>query len=811
MTGLSVLDGFFGLFNAFPLWAVGVGVLGFIWFLGYFGASIWFYGVFAALAMWMFAVTSVLAYSGLAVILAIFGIPAIRRYVISFPVMQAMIKLNLLPVISQTEQEAIDAGTVWVDQELFSGRPNFDRILKENYPKLTVEEQAFIDGPVETVCQMIDPWEVSRTRDLPQDVWEYIKREKFLGMIIPKKYGGLEFSAYAHSCVIAKLASRSISLAITVMVPNSLGPGELLTHYGTTAQKDYYLPRLAIGEDIPCFALTEPTAGSDAGAIGATGTVFKGKDGQLYIELNWTKRWITLAAISTVMGVAFKLKDPENLLESGRDLGITCALIPSNTPGVVLGKRHDPLDIPFYNCPTQGKKVIVPIDAIIGGKEGAGKGWRMLMESLSAGRGISLPSNSAGGAKMVSRTVGAFSVIRQQFGMSIGKFEGVQEALARIAGFTYILDASRTFTCGALDRGAKPAVVTAIAKYHSTELFRRVINDGMDIMGGAAISEGPKNVLATSYKATPIGITVEGANILTRTLMIFGQGAIRCHPFVLKEIQAINSRNLVAFDHAFFSHIAHVVENANRAKFLTITCGIFAVSPVSGKTARYYRKLKWASSVFALFADIALGTLGGDLKRKEMLTGRFADVLSYMYLATSTLRRFEAEGRLAEDLPLVKWSMDYLFGQMQHAFIGIAKSMPILKPWALCLGLFSFGSGPSDKVSILAATTIQKVGLQRNRLTADIYIPKSEDDGLGRYDAALVAVSQADHIASRIKEAVKKRILPKLPVSELIEQAVQARVISQQDADAVKEAEKIRLAAIQVDDFTLDEYLNRSK
>jgi acyl-CoA dehydrogenase len=804
-------DSIFGMANLAPGWFVILSVLGLAWFLGYFGASIWLWGVSAALVLWLSGVTSLVMYGAILVVLVIFGIPVIRRYVVSFGIMQTMIKLKLLPVISETEQEAIDAGTVWIDRELFSGRPDFKMILSENYPKLTVEERAFMDGPVETVCQMIDPWETNRKRDLSEEVWAYLKQERFFGMIISKKYGGLEFSAYAHSCVIAKLASRSIALSITVMVPNSLGPGELLTHYGTQAQKDHYLPKLATGEEIPCFALTEPTAGSDAGAIKATGQVFKGQDGQLYLELNWTKRWITLAAISTVIGIAFKLSDPDNLLEKGRELGITCALIPSNTPGVILGKRHDPLDVPFYNCPTQGKKVIVPIDAIIGGKEGAGKGWRMLMESLSAGRGISLPSNSAGGAKMVSRAVGAFSMIRQQFGMSVGKFEGVQEALARIAGFTYILDASRTFTCGALDNGAKPAVVTAIAKYHSTELFRKVINDGMDIMGGAAISEGPRNVLASSYKATPIGITVEGANILTRTLMIFGQGAIRCHPFVLKQIQAINARNVAAFDKAFFGHIGHVIENVCRAKFLTVTFAWFAWSPVCGSTSKYYRKLKWASAVFAVFADIALATLGGNLKRREMLTGRFADVLSYMYLATATLRRFEAEGRIKEDLPLLKWSLDYLFAQIQLSFLGICQSMPILKLWGVMIRIFSFGSFPSDSLSIQAATVIQKVGLQRNRLTADIFIPQSADDGLGRFDHALVAVAKSDHISVRIKDAIRKGTLPKLPILDVIDQAVSLRVISQDDADAIRDAETLRLDAIQVDDFTLAGYLKHSQ
>ena len=480
---------------------------------------------------------------------------------------------------------------------------------------------------------MVNDWDVFVKKGFPEQVWDYLRKEGFFGLIIPKKYGGLAFSATAHSAIVAKLASRSGPLATTVMVPNSLGPAELLMHYGTKEQKDYFLPRLAAGIEMPCFALTEPNAGSDAGGMQADGVVFKGDDGELYLKLNWNKRYITLAAISTVLGLAFKLHDPENLLGKGTTLGITCALVPSNTSGVKLGRRHDPLGVPFYNCPTYGEDVIVPINAIIGGVEGAGNGWRMLMESLAVGRGISLPSQAAGGAKLATRAVGAYALIRKQFGLNIGKFEGIEEPMARIGGYSYLMDAARRYTTGGLDKGAKPAVVTAIMKYQFTEFGREIINDSMDIVGGAGISRGPRNIFANNYIALPIAITVEGANILTRTLMIFGQGAIRCHPYALNEINALTSGDAKAFDQNFWAHIGHVARNKARAFVLSITRGRLASSPVSGASAKYLRKLSWASASFAFYADLALGSYGGALKMKEKIAGCYADILSNMYLA----------------------------------------------------------------------------------------------------------------------------------------------------------------------------------
>ena len=577
-------------------------------------------------------------------------------------------------------------------------------MMAEDFPGLTVEEQKFLDGPTEELCNVVRDWDVFLRKDLPPEAWEVMKKHRFFGMIIPEEYGGLGFSASANSAIVGKVSATNTVLGITVMVPNSLGPAELLIHYGTKAQKDYYLPRLARHEDIPAFALTESNAGSDAGAIQSTGVVFRGEDGQLYLRLNWEKRYITLVSVATVLGLAFKMTDPENLLGKGTDLGITCALIKTDTPGVEASRRHDPMGIPFHNGPTIGRDVVVPLEeAVIGGIDGAGKGWGMLMESLAAGRGISLPAVSTFSSKMVARVAGAHAVVRKQFGLSIGKFEGIEEPLARIGAFTYIMDAARRYTNGILNKGGKPAVVTAIMKYNTTELFRKVVIDGMDILGGNAISRGPRNALAHAYINTPIGITVEGANILTRTLMIFGQGAIRSHPFVLKEINALRDRDVRAFDASFWGHVGMVVRNFFRLIGLTITRGRLASAPVGGPTSKYFRKLAWVSAKFSFWADLSMFSLGGDLKRKEKLTGRFADIFSWMFRAVATLRRFEADGRPPEDLPLVRWSMSYALSEIQASFEQIYANLEIPGlTWLMRgpLGLFSrmnpISSRPDD-------------------------------------------------------------------------------------------------------------------
>ena len=743
----------------------------------------------------------------------LFGVPAVRRNVLSKGVMQTMEKMGFLPTISDTEKTAIDAGTVWVDGDLFSGRPDFEKLLNETYPDLTEEEQAFLDGPVEEVCAMTDDWEIWQHRDLPSEIWDFLREHKFFGMIIPEAYGGLGFSASANSAVVAKLSARSQVLGITVMVPNSLGPGELLQHYGTEAQKEHYLPRLASGEEIPAFALTEPKAGSDAGAMQSRGEVFE-KDGELFVRLNWTKRYISLAAISSVLGLAFKLKDPDNLLGKGEDLGITCALVPTEADGVELGERHDPMSVPFYNCPTSGTDVVLPLeDAIIGGAEQAGEGWRMLMESLSAGRGISLPASSVGGAKYAYRVASAHARIRQQFGLPIGKFEGIEEPLARIGGYTYIMEAARRYTNGGLDAGAKPSVISAIMKYHTTEMARDVVNDGMDILAGNAISRGPRNALAQGYIGMPIAITVEGANILTRTLMIFGQGAIRCHPYALKEVEALEDRDLEAFDDAFWSHIVHVIRNMGRSLRLSVSRGNLTSSPVDGPAATYYRKMSWAAASFATIADIALGTLGGGLKRKEKISGRFADIFSWLYLGNAVLTRFEKDGRPEEDLPFFEWAMEHALKEMQDGFDGLFENLDIpvlgsiLKgPIALWSRVNPLGTGPTDKMGHKVAEAMQVPGEQRNRHTSGIYVDEDPSDPLGRLELAMRLTHETADLERRIYDAVKSGRLPRTSPPQAVKLAVKRGIISEDDAQALKKAQEARDNAIEVDSFALEEY-----
>ncbi len=600
-------------------------------------------------------------------------------------------KKGLLPKISDTEKTALRAGDVWVEGELFSGKPDFEKIFANPYPTLSKEEQDFIDNEVNVVCSMTSDWEVFESRDLPEKVWKYIKEKKFFGMIIPKEYGGLGFSAYGHSCVIEKLASHSQVLAITVMVPNSLGPAELLLHYGLDTQKKHYLPRLADGRDIPCFALTEPEAGSDAGAIQSDGVVFKDEDGETKIRLNFDKRYITLSSIATVIGLAFVLKDPEKLLGKGKEWGITCALVDAKSEGVDQTRRHDPLGVPFVNAPLFGKDVIIGIDDVIGGESGLGNGWQMLMESLAVGRGISLPSTSTGGSKLATYVAATYSVVRYQFGLSIAKFEGIAEVLGRLGASTYMLDAAKTFTLGAINAGKKPAVANAIMKYQSTEMFRKNVIDAMDIQGGAAISRGPRNLLAHAYFGAPVAITVEGANIMTRTLIMFGQGMIRCHPYAYSEIEALEAEDVKAFDDLLFSHIGHVGRNKARAFVLGITRGYAHMPSSAGVAGRYEQKLAWASAKFAFLSDVALGLMGANLKRRESVSGRFGDVLAQMLLITATLKRYEQEGRKESDAVFLEVAVEDAFGKIDIAFRGILKNlMPgsdglAFKSMGLCL------------------------------------------------------------------------------------------------------------------------------
>lgn len=740
--------------------------------------------------------------------------PPLRKHLITKPIIFLIKKLGLLPKISETEKIALTSGTTWVDGELFSGKPNFKWIFSQKYPQLSEAEKKFLKNEVEEVCKMCDDFEVYQQRDLPKEVWRYLKTKKFFGMIIPKEFGGLGFSAYAHSCVIEKLASRSVPLAITVMVPNSLGPGELLLHYGTDEQKQYYLPRLSAGKEIPCFGLTEPTAGSDATSIISSGEVFKTKSGKIQIRLNWNKRYITLGAASTVIGLAFQLYDPKKLLGGNEEIGITCALIPAKTKGVILGRRHDPLSTPFVNSPINGKNVIINLDQIIGGKEGLGKGWKMLMECLAAGRCISLPSTASGGSKLVARVVSAHSIVREQFGTSIAKFEGVEEVLARIAAKTYIVDAVRKFSAGAVDLGAKPAVVSAIAKYHCTEMFRQNINDGMDILGGSGIIRGKRNLLANGYFSAPISITVEGANIMTRSLMHFGQGAIMCHPFAYKEINALANNDLTEFDLNFFAHIKHLIGNFVRSILLSVTRGYLIKPFCFSKTSKYKKKIAWASASFALLADLSIARYGGNLKRKEKLNGRFGDVLSGLYMATAVLKKFKADGSKQSDEILLQHAMQIIFSNMQIAFNGIYRNLFagfgrfLILPFAFFARINALSSVPSDNLTHQIAKNFTQSGEFRNALTKGVFVPHDKDQALGRLENAMILHERNAEIIKKIKTAIKKKTLPNKRVEDLLTEAKKQSIISATEFRLAQEAFAAKLDAILVDEYSLKDYKN---
>lgn len=773
--------------------------------LGFIGVPLWMWLIYGAIVLFTFQ-APVWLWSIYAAIGLTLAIPQIRRRVLTKPIM----KVILVPKISDTEGAAINAGTVWVEGEFFSGVPDFERMNQAAYPEVTPELQTFLDEQVEQVCRMATDWEIQRHQDLPVEVWQYLKQERFFGMMIPVDYGGLGFSNFAYSTVMAKLASRSFIHTATVGVTNSLGPAKLLLNYGTLEQKEYYLPRLASGEEIPCFALTEPTAGSDAASITAKGIVFRGDDGKLMVRLNFRKRYITLGTIATLIGLAFRLYDPDNLLGKGEDVGITCILIPANTEGMILGKRHDPMGVPFYNSPVEGQDVVVSVDQIIGGVEQAGQGWKMLMQTLAAGRGISFPASCTGVAKLVARVTGAYAKVRQQFGSSIGRFEGIEEPLARIGGLTYLLDAARIYTVGAVDAGEKPAVVSAIAKYQFTETTRKLVNDGMDILGGSGICRGSRNLLANFYIAMPIPITVEGSNILTRTLMIFGQGVMRCHPYLYAEVMAIETGDAIAFDQVLWKHIGSMIRNKFRTLLLSLSRGYLAPVPGNKFTKRYYQKLAWSSAMFAFLTDLLLIRFGGSLKRHGKLTGRLADWLSWMYLSIATLRRFAAEGYKREDLIFVQWAMDYSFTQMQQALEGILVNLPIPRiARSILLGFVRvnpLGTIPTDTLGSQVAQALQTTGKNRDRLTTGIYIPHHPDEALGRLEQALKLCEHAEAIISKVKQASRAGQLPQGRVETLIEAALKTGVIIEAEADLIRLAESARLDAIQVDAFTIQEY-----
>ena len=722
-----------------------------------------------------------------------------------------------LPQISQTEQEALDAGTVWWDGELFSGNPDWRKLLALPKPELSTEEKAFLAGPVEELCAMLDDWKITHELYyLPPEVWRFIKEKGFLGMIIPKAYGGLGFSALAHSEVVMKLTTRSGTGAVSVMVPNSLGPAELLLQYGTEAQKNRYLPRLAKGIEIPCFALTGPEAGSDASSIPDVGIVckgnFQGRSDVLGIRINWEKRYITLGPIATLLGLAFKLYDPDHLLGPREDIGITLALIPTNTPGVGIGRRHFPLNSAFFNGPNTGKDVFVPMDWVIGGEKYAGQGWRMLMNCLAAGRSISLPANSVGIAKLAALTTGAYGRVRIQFRTPIGRFEGVEEALARIGGHTYMMDAARVMTAGAIDSGEKPAVISAVVKYHLTERGRMVINDAMDVHGGKAICMGPRNYLGRSYQQVPIAITVEGANILTRCMIIFGQGAIRGHPYILREINAAREvdreKALRDFDDAFFGHLGFIVSNAARAVFLGLTGARFVAVPGDHDTRRYYRQLTRWSAAFAFAADLAMLLLGGQLKRKEKLSARLGDVLSQLYLCSTALKRYEDGGRRGDELPLLHWSMQDALHRLQAALAGLAENFPgrfarlLLRVTAFPVGMPLVP--PGDELGHRVASLLLEPSAVRDRLTDGVYIPDDPEEPIAQLEQALRAAIEVEGIYARIYAAARDgRISGRTP-DDLATQAEAAGVIERAELQALARAKALRRAVIMVDDFPPD-------
>ena len=743
-------------------------------------------------------------------------VPALRRKLVSDAVLGLF--RRILPDMSQTEKEAIDAGTVWWDAELFSGKPDWDKLLAVPEPRLSPEEQAFLDGPCEEVCAMTHDWEVTHERqDLPPQVWQYLKDHGFFGMIIPKKYGGLGFSALGHSAVVLKLSTRSNALGVSVMVPNSLGPAELLLHYGTEDQKNHYLPRLARGLEIPCFALTSPEAGSDAASIPDYGVVCKGMyQGKevLGMRVTWDKRYITLGPVATLLGLAFRLYDPEKLLGDKEDLGITCALVPTNHPGVNIGRRHLPLNAAFQNGPNSGRDVFMPIDWIIGGKDYAGKGWMMLMGCLAAGRSISLPTSSAGGAKALARVTGAYSRVRSQFKTPIGRLEGVEEALGRIAANCYMMDAVRVMTAGAVDLGEKPAVISAIAKYHMTERARQCVNDAMDIHGGKGICLGANNWVGRGYQVMPVGITVEGANILTRTLIIFGQGAIRCHPYVLREMRAAKEMTGAEasreFDDAFTSHIGHTISNGVRALLYGLTRGAIAPAPsgASHETRHYYRGVARLSAAFAFLSDVSMLAMGGALKKKEKISGRLGDVLSMMYLASATLKRFEDQGRLDEDLPMVRWAVRDALYQAQQAIDAILSNFPV-KALATLLRWTIFPLGtpfrpPLDSRNRKSARLLLEPGEARDRLTAGIFVPKAETDPTAILEAAFLAAIACEPIDEKIRKAVKKGKVRVPPGGDLGQLCLDAGIVSADELAQWRRKETLRRNVIKVDDFPQD-------
>lgn len=745
------------------------------------------------------------------VIVFVTVVPLTRRLLLSKPVFHFF--TSQLPPMSDTEKAAIEAGDTWWDKMLFSGHPHWATILATPTASLTAREQAFLDNEVNTLCAMLDEWQISHdANDLPQAVWDYIKQQRFFGLKISEEYGGLGFSELAHSHIIVKIATRSVSAAVTVMVPNSLGPAELLVHYGTSEQKQHYLPRLARGEDIPCFGLTGLDAGSDAGGITDTGVIcrdeYQGKS-VLGVRLNWNKRYITLAPVATLLGLAFKLSDPDHLLSDRTHLGITLALIPTTHPGVEHGNRHLPMHLSFMNGTSRGRDVFIPLDWLIGGAVMAGQGWRMLVECLSAGRAISLPAMSCASAQLCYRTSGVYAKIRTQFNQPIGYFEGVEESLALIGGYAYMMEAARQVTVSAIDQGIKPSVISAIVKYHTTEMSRHLVNNAMDIHAGRAIQMGPRNYLSYAYQAIPIGITVEGANILTRNLIIFGQGMIRCHPYLYDEMQAVadpsDEHGLAKFDTLISQHIGHVWSNLSRCLLMGVCPGI-GRAPVKGAVGKYYKRLTRMSSALALAADVGIALIGGSLKRRERLSARYADILSYLYLSTTVLKYYQDNGHHQDDLVHVTWVLDHNLHAMGQAFSELCANFPsrwlgrVLK-WII----FPWGCRyrkPSDKTEHALARLMLAPSPLRSRLTQHCFVPDDPNDMLGRMESAFIQQVACAHIIKKMRQGMGSRcVSTNQSLMQTIEQALTQQIITPEEAAQLRAYEKIRQDVLLVDEF----------
>ncbi|MDD2051152.1 acyl-CoA dehydrogenase [Pseudomonas putida] len=782
--------------------------------LGVVAAYLLAMGLFSHAPGWLLVIFWLL----LAAVAAPLLLPDLRRRYFSAPLFRWF--QNVLPPMSETERDAIDAGTVWWDGELFSGRPDWNQLLA--YPKaaLTEEEQAFIDGPTEELCAMVSDWQIGQHMDLPPAAWAHIKEHGFFALIIPKEFGGKGFSAYAHSQVAMKLATRSGDLASTVMVPNSLGPAELLLHYGTDEQRNHYLPRLARGDDIPCFALTGPLAGSDAGAMPDTGIICKGQwqgEEVIGLRLNWEKRYITLGPVATLLGLAFKAHDPDHLLGEEADLGISLALIPTDTPGVEIGQRHLPLGAAFMNGPNSGKDVFIPLDFLIGGQKMLGKGWMMLMNCLSVGRSISLPAVGTGAAKFTSLVTGQYAQVREQFNVPLNAFEGIQEALARIGGNAWLMDSARMLTANAVDLGEKPSVLSAILKYHLTERGRECIGHAMDVHGGKGIIMGPNNYLGRSWQGAPIFITVEGANILSRNLMIFGQGAIRCHPFVLKEMALAGREDrdqaLVEFDDLLLRHIGFAVSNAASTLVLNLGLGHFEPAPGDRISQGYFRALNRQAAAFALLADLSMMLLGGELKRRERLSARLGDVLSHLYLASAALKRYHDQGSPEYLQPLLHWAMEESLGQSEHALDALLQNFPSRTLGCLLRVLvFPFGrrhTGPSDTLDAEVAAIIgrAKGDPALEELLAGCYRPHSADDPVGALQHACDLLNANQPLHKKLHQALKSGQVKPAPGESSIDAALEAGVLQPAEAQSLRDAEAARRKVIDVDAFSKQELL----